>query len=382
MDHVYDVVIIGAGFAGIYTLKHCIEENMNAILLEKESRLGGVWNADNGAGCVQDFTYAVTSKLYMSPSDFPPPEEWPEFPHSSLILQHLIAYVDKFQLRSHIRMNQELTDLQKNHTTYVLHTTQKMVVRAHQQVHSFFLCGSDAKLVIATGVNKCPFIPPDPFYRTFSGTSLHVHNYTSDTKRMCESKRILIVGGSDNAADIANDVCRKAARTYVSIRDGVWFQDRMVGAESPADMYYSRLVNWCIKNVCGKHVVHRLFGEGDIDWMWGRGGSDIDIWHPKCEYLNWMVVGMICTYHPPHPTPTTTSPVIWSVWWDSVWLFRVVVWNTSKVQWLHVKDLSQNKRCHSRWTLYCLQPDIATEIVPLSPCKTFLVCRDGRKYFL
>ena len=57
----YDVVIVGAGFSGIYTLKHCIEIGLNAIILEKSQNLGGVWNINNKPGGVHDFTYSVTS---------------------------------------------------------------------------------------------------------------------------------------------------------------------------------------------------------------------------------------------------------------------------------------------------------------------------------
>ena len=57
----YDVLIVGAGFSGIYTLKHCIELGLNAIILEKSQNLGGVWNINNKPGGVHDFTYSVTS---------------------------------------------------------------------------------------------------------------------------------------------------------------------------------------------------------------------------------------------------------------------------------------------------------------------------------
>ena len=50
------------------------------VVLERSQHLGGVWNVQNGPGSVFDFTYSVTSKLYLSPTDFPPPDDWPEFP--------------------------------------------------------------------------------------------------------------------------------------------------------------------------------------------------------------------------------------------------------------------------------------------------------------
>jgi cation diffusion facilitator CzcD-associated flavoprotein CzcO len=43
MDN-YDVVIIGSGWSGLCSLKHCLEEKLNAIILEKSPYFGGVWN--------------------------------------------------------------------------------------------------------------------------------------------------------------------------------------------------------------------------------------------------------------------------------------------------------------------------------------------------
>ena len=267
-----DVGIIGGGFAGLYTLKHCLEEGLTALLLEKQSNLGGVWNQANGPGSVQSFTYAVTSKLYLSPSDFPPPADWPEFPHCSLVYEHLMAYAAHFHLLPHVRTQQEVVNVVHGTPTHHTVYTQNMVVRCRH-------------LVVATGANRCPYVPQDALFARFSGPTMHIHDYSDATLRLCANKRVLIVGGSDHASDVAGQICRVSAKTYVSIRDGQWFQDRMLGATSPADMLYNRMVNWGIKNVVGKHFVHRAFGDSSIRLFWGRGGSDIDIWNPKCDYL-------------------------------------------------------------------------------------------------
>lgn len=60
----------------------------------------------------------------------------------------------------------------------------------------------------------------------------------------------------------------------------------MLGAHSPADMLYSRFIDWTVKHVVGKHFVQKNFGDTHIQLFWGRGGSDVDVWQPRCEYLN------------------------------------------------------------------------------------------------
>ena len=36
----FDVIIIGGGWSGIFTLKHCLEQKLNVICLEQSSEYG------------------------------------------------------------------------------------------------------------------------------------------------------------------------------------------------------------------------------------------------------------------------------------------------------------------------------------------------------
>lgn len=73
----YSTIIIGSGISGIFTLKHLIEEgNKNVLVLDKNPEPFGVWNRKNHP-CVYENTHTVSSKLYMTISDFPLPEETP-----------------------------------------------------------------------------------------------------------------------------------------------------------------------------------------------------------------------------------------------------------------------------------------------------------------
>ena len=257
---IYDVIIIGSGFSGIYTLKHCLDEGLNAIVLEKSNHLGGVWNIDNKPGGVQHFTYSVTSKLYLSPSDFPPPEEWPEFPHSSLVQEHLMDYLYHFGLDKKIRKQCEVKGLVRGEGGWDVSLQNGEVMKARN-------------VVVATGVNTCPSYPKDDVFKEFKGFTVHSHFYNEQIKARCKGKRVLIIGGSDTACDIAGDICKDSKKLYVSIRNGQWFQDRILGGESPADMFYSRGINWMVKKVVGKHYVHNALGENPekLALWWGKG---------------------------------------------------------------------------------------------------------------
>jgi dimethylaniline monooxygenase (N-oxide forming) len=268
---VYNTIIIGSGISGMFTLKHLIDEGQtNVLVLDKNKEAFGVWNINNNPS-VFDNTYAVSSKLYMTISDFPLPKDMPEFPHHSLILNYYKDYAKHFKLYQYIKQNCNVERMVKQNGVWIIKTNTGIY---HSQ-----------NVVIATGtVNDCPNIPNDEMYKNFKGEIHHSNSF--DKIKNTKGKRILIVGGSDTAMDCAMEL-KNNNKVTISIKKGVWFQNRIQGAYEPADMFYSRLLDYLIKNFLTKQ-----FKTGDLDvnkitahW-WGDGGSGIDIWKPKCDYLN------------------------------------------------------------------------------------------------
>ena len=115
----YNTIIIGSGISGIFTLKHLIEEgNKNVLVLDKNPEPFGVWNINNKHSVFEN-TYAVSSKLYMTISDFPLPEKTPEFPHHSIILNYYKAYANHFNLYEYIKQNVTVYSVKKNNNTLI-----------------------------------------------------------------------------------------------------------------------------------------------------------------------------------------------------------------------------------------------------------------------
>ena len=89
----HDIIIIGSGWAGLCSMKHCLEEGLTGIILEKNEGSGGVWNIENSPSVYAN-TYSVTSKYYLSMSDFPIPESYPEFPHHSQVMEYMLIILN------------------------------------------------------------------------------------------------------------------------------------------------------------------------------------------------------------------------------------------------------------------------------------------------
>jgi len=115
---ILNTIIIGSGISGIFALKHLIDEGItNVIILDKNLEPFGIWNINNTPSVFEN-TYTVSSKLYMTISDFPMPEKTPEFPHHSLILEYYKNYAKYFNLYSYIKQNCKVISIKKENNIY------------------------------------------------------------------------------------------------------------------------------------------------------------------------------------------------------------------------------------------------------------------------
>ena len=253
------IAIIGGGFSGLYSLKYCLEHGLDATLFESTDDLGGVWKyrADTGGGVLKS-THASSSIHYLHPLDFPFPDDTPLFPHHSIILEHLINYVEHFKLRPHIQFNHKATKITKKADTWTVQFNQK-------KKKTF------DKVIVCVGVHNTPNIPPA--FKHMKNVS-HSHDFEKNT---FAGKKVLLVGGGETANDIASTLCTKCDLS-MSIRNGQWFQGRILGGNEAADLLINRLMKmvW-IKQFSDWVVVINSF-------IWGHGGTGINEWKPACDY--------------------------------------------------------------------------------------------------
>ncbi|MCL1473370.1 NAD(P)-binding protein [Argonema antarcticum] len=82
------VCIIGAGSSGIATAKILHDRQIPFDCFEKGSGIGGNWryNNDNAMSSAYKSLHINTSRYTMCYSDFPMPEDYPDFPHHSQVL--------------------------------------------------------------------------------------------------------------------------------------------------------------------------------------------------------------------------------------------------------------------------------------------------------
>jgi len=284
------VIIIGGGWSGLYALKSYLDEApelFDVTLYEKTNSVGGVWvyREDVPGGCFRN-TCTTASKAYLHASDFPFPDDTPHFPRHDQVLKYLNDYADQFKLRPYIHTQVCIKKVRKQKdgrwrvVMYpALDEGQGIDESPEKKEVQFYDI-----VVVCSGQHQVPNSPKDKEpYTNFTGQMTHSHYYKHPTKSM-RDQCVLVVGGGESASDVAAEVCEKAKRTVMSIRQGVWFHDRTVGAAQPADMVFTkhqRLLggtdyqSWLIW--IGRYLM--------LELMWGKGGTGIKAWQPSCTYF-------------------------------------------------------------------------------------------------
>lgn len=265
------VVVIGGGWSGLYALKYLLEEKLDAHLYESRSHIGGIWHYDENenVGGVYKSAHVTSSKTFLHASDFPFPTSIGEFPSHEEVLAYLHSYADHFQLWKNIHLNSNITRVVPQ-WSIILNDGEKTIDCDY--------------LVVCSGQHQISNDPRDshPFNK-FTGTISHSISYKSPYHEQFQNKRILVVGGGETGSDLAVELSATVAkRVYMSIREGQWFQARVLG-QQPADIMYTMLM--------------RIFGYYDnilvLCWkrmffvpMWGSGGTGVPEWCPKVPFLH------------------------------------------------------------------------------------------------
>jgi len=227
--------IIGAGCSGFTMAKRLKDYGVDYDCFEASDNIGGNWyykNPNGMSSCYQSL-HIDTSKWRLAFEDYPVPEDWPDFPHHSQLLQYFHDYVDHFGLRETITFN----------------TSVDKAVRREDGDWDVTLSTGETHtyqwLFVGNGHHWDPRTPDEyPGQDTFSGYQIHSHHYEDPFEPYdFRGKRILVVGAGNSAMDISSELSQRpiAEKLTISMRRGVWVLPKYLGGQ-PADK--AVLPNW------------------------------------------------------------------------------------------------------------------------------------------
>jgi cyclohexanone monooxygenase len=201
-DREVDVVIVGAGFAGLYMLHRSREAGRSAVVFEAGSGVGGTWhwNRYPGARCdveSMDYSYSWSEELQRT-------WRWTErYAPQPEILRYLEHVADRFDLRRDIRFDTCVTSIQFDEEAafWTVATDRGDEVRARF-------------VVMATGCLSSPRAPDVVGIDDFAGETYHTgrwpHHDVSFT-----GKRVGVIGTGSSAIQLIPQAAKTAAHLTV-----------------------------------------------------------------------------------------------------------------------------------------------------------------------
>jgi putative flavoprotein involved in K+ transport len=229
-DGALDVVVVGAGQAGLAIAWQVSRRGLRLLVLEAAAELGQSWRSRWDSLTL--FTPAQYDALPGMP--FPAPAD--TYPTKDPVADYLQAYADAFQLP--VRLNARVTSLSRSGNGFEVRTADQTF--------------SARRVVVATGPFQVPFIPAAASGLDSAVTQIHSTDYRNPGA--LPDGPVLVVGGGNSGLQIAEELSA-SRRVHVSVgtsppilpqrplgRDLFWWLTRLGLMRVPAESRLGRRV--------------------------------------------------------------------------------------------------------------------------------------------
>ena len=198
----FDVVVVGAGFAGLYMLHRLRELGMRVRVFEAGQGVGGTWfwNRYPGARCdVESLEYS-----YSFSEDLQQEWKWPErFAAQPDILRYINHVADRFDLRRDIQLNTRVV------SAVFDETANRWTVQTDQgDVASARFC------IMASGNLSLPRVPEFNGLSNFQGQSYHSGLWPAEDVDF-SGLRVGVIGTGSSGIQLIPNVAKQAKHLYV-----------------------------------------------------------------------------------------------------------------------------------------------------------------------
>jgi len=195
---VIDVVVIGAGQAGLSAAYHLRQRGIEFVVLDGGTTAGGAWHHR-----WPSLTLGRAHRLHELPG-LPVPPSPPATPASVVVTDYFASYEEIFDLpvRRPVRVSAVRDDGER---LLVLTDDGSWSARA---------------VINATGTWTRPFVPHYPGIESFQGRQLHTVDYRAAAD--FAGKHVVVVGGGASAVQLLLEIAEVTTTTWVTRREPVW----------------------------------------------------------------------------------------------------------------------------------------------------------------
>ena len=204
-----DVIIIGAGLAGLYQLYRVRELGMSVRVIEAGGDVGGTWYWNRYPGARFDsesytYGYSFSKELLQEWS-------WSEhFAPQPETLRYINFVADKFDLRRDVQFNSHVISAHWQEDT----RTWLLTLKSGERLSARFL-------ITCMGGLSVPTLPRIEGVERFAGQSCHTANWPQEPVRF-EGRRVAVIGTGATGIQIIQESAKTAAHLTVFQRTPNW----------------------------------------------------------------------------------------------------------------------------------------------------------------
>jgi len=205
----YEVIVVGAGVAGIYQIKRLADLGVNALVLDAAPDLGGTWYWNRYPGARFDsesYTYAYSFSKELL-------EEWhwkERFSGQPENLRYLNYVADKFDLRRHMQFNCKVEAARFDEALDVW----RLRIDDGRELTCRFV-------IMAVGLLSAPTLPRFAGMDSFKGRSFHTFYWPHQPIEL-SGKKVAVIGTGATAIQIIGEIADKVGELTVFQRRPNW----------------------------------------------------------------------------------------------------------------------------------------------------------------
>jgi cation diffusion facilitator CzcD-associated flavoprotein CzcO len=222
MKH-HEVIVIGAGVAGIYQIKRLADLGIDATVLEAGSDLGGTWQWNRYPGARFDsesYTYGYSFSRELL-------DEWhwkERFSGQPENLRYLNYVADKFGLRRHMQFNCRVDSAHYDEAQNLWH----LRTGDGRELRCRFL-------ILTLGLLSIPTLPRLEGMASFKGRAFHTFHWPHEPVEMA-GKRVAVIGTGATGIQVIGEIADKVGELTVFQRRPNWSAPLNNGPITDAEM--------------------------------------------------------------------------------------------------------------------------------------------------
>ncbi len=207
MDRSNKMLIVGAGPCGLSHAKALADAGIAYEQVEADDEVGGNWYHGT-----YRTAHIISSRKTTEFSDFPMPDDYPDFPSQRQMGDYYKLYADTFGLRDSIEFHTKVTAIKPRSDELwdvELATGERRVYKG---------------VLVCNGHHWHKRFPSYP--GEFTGEYIHSKDF-KDPKQLAE-KRVLVIGGGNSACDVVSEAARVSECAHLSLRRGYWMTPKSI----------------------------------------------------------------------------------------------------------------------------------------------------------